>query len=809
MSIVIGEQNKASSVSIELVDSDSDSDVILIDSTGKCDSSCDLCGELFDEKESLLKHQFRHHWEKFVCPFSECKNITYFTMPGLTDHVNSVHKLTPFPERDSLKCHLCKAVFNRKTNLPIHFEFQHVLKCGKCDKEFSSISVLEKHLLERHYYVEVDESSCKAKRPLPPVSIPRKNNERESKSYQLRCYVCEKTFRFTNSLQNHFKHFHSQLEPKLEFQCIECDQVFNVRYDIMKHINFKHPAKLSRMRPAIASCILCAYSSRSNADLIKHINQKHSTDKMDFEYKCDNCNSSFKSQYSAQLHTEFYLCSGSLENLDSDDDEPVMKTDFECDVCKHQYRNPQTLFYHQFQQHWEKFICLFCNKNVTCFTKKALEDHMNEKHGGVPLPENYNLSCHICQAQFNAKGDALTHYNARHIISCGECKTTGSFGTNLRLRKHLLKKHLGTKRQKSDIKSTDTGDNHESSIEIEDSDDSISEETSRNLDLGKVIDIEREVKHEPPLEINHTDLNFDQLNLLENHFRTQNNCETKRTSSGDIDIHIELGIGTEDSNLDEVLTKDTVSMNKKTQNPAAKVIKIEGDHKNTIVTTALRRYLPEKHFPSQSNLGKKSKADDNLSEKNARSKIKTPLNPETKSLEKHQRKESTLRVCYQFRCYICKKIFSNVHSIHQHLKLIHSHYRTKLQFECLKCEKAFNYRYEAIKHFRIKHAYYFWIHFQKMLNVKQGEVTHRKILKPDNMEIHDLAPLTSIHNDLEQTVEIENVIKVEPPIEIYDNDSNSHFALWNLADLSQFNEQQISKFPPDEDERPKECGKLS
>lgn len=115
-------------------------------------------------------------------------------------HEQTVHTKKGETSRKSLvrlKCSSCSATFGRRDNLNLHMKRVHgvqkgklimeedkLLECGHCSTKFKAKLSLTKHLIDVHF---------------PSL---------KHQTTSFKCHICNKEFRFSNSLKAHFDQFH-------------------------------------------------------------------------------------------------------------------------------------------------------------------------------------------------------------------------------------------------------------------------------------------------------------------------------------------------------------------------------------------------------------------------------------------------------------------------------------------------------------------------------------------------------------------------------------------------------------------------
>lgn len=395
--------------------------------THSTDLKCEPCNKRYENTKVFNKHQFKFHWEKLSCPYC---TVTYFTTKALEDHVSAEHEGKSLPQGESLKCLICNAQFVRKLKLLSHIESVHKMICGECNESFKSKTELQQHLLEQHHrdVLEFEEG-------------PKRG---ESKSCQLVCYMCGHLFKNSYNLQLHFKKTHSTSEFKLEYKCIQCERVFDLRDDANKHFKTDHEgsvfkcevcskaytrdyslrAHLENTHPEYAPkqtflqsvygrCSLCHHESGSRALLLSHFKKKHRSTKLDFEYKCKDCEDFFKTTEEVKKHWKavhdpnlfktvyarckqcgYKACSKQLLARHFKRQHPDLEFDVEykCKDCEDYFKTPEDIGHHFIIVHEPNFAEPISSRNagfeaMQCYRDEGDEDE-DDDESGIPRQEN-------------------------------------------------------------------------------------------------------------------------------------------------------------------------------------------------------------------------------------------------------------------------------------------------------------------------------------------------------------------------------------------------------------------------------------
>lgn len=160
---------------------------------------CSICNIGFVKLAAYKNHKITHTSEKkYSC--TKC-NKSYKTLSNLRFHMKIHSALLPF------KCQICKKGFLRKDYLDTHINKHNGIrnfKCPVCKKNFMSQKSLDAH---SKYHEE---------------------------SKKITCNICGKSM--VNGFKDHLR-VHNNLK---EFDCDLCDQKFNTKGTLNKHVKKRH-----------------------------------------------------------------------------------------------------------------------------------------------------------------------------------------------------------------------------------------------------------------------------------------------------------------------------------------------------------------------------------------------------------------------------------------------------------------------------------------------------------------------------------------------------------------------------------------
>uniref|UniRef100_A0A3P9Q191 Zinc finger protein 423 n=1 Tax=Poecilia reticulata TaxID=8081 RepID=A0A3P9Q191_POERE len=206
------------------------------------DYPCNQCDLRFSSFEGFQVH-LKSHLEMLLrrqsCP--QCNKEDFETQDALLQHL-TVHYTTT--------------------------STQYV--CESCDKQFSSVDDLQKHLLDMHTFVLYHCTLCQevfdSKVSIQVHLAVKHSNEKKL----FRCTACAWDFRKEADLQLHVKHNHlgqrSGLPGGLPRKCIFCGETFGTEVELQCHIT-THSKKFT--------CRFCGKAFHAISLLERHLREKH------------------------------------------------------------------------------------------------------------------------------------------------------------------------------------------------------------------------------------------------------------------------------------------------------------------------------------------------------------------------------------------------------------------------------------------------------------------------------------------------------------------------------------------------------
>lgn len=390
-------------------------------------SSCPVCDKIFKSKIELADHMSSHTEEnEFKC--SECGKL-FDDKTGFETHqcVIEVHSIENKTDGDGnlFVCDECGETFKKLTQLTEHKQShtdKKPFKCLECGRSFTRQRTLMAHKHEKPDIADKD--------TLPSAPHPKRRAV-------IKCETCGKEF--TNRV-HHEEHVRSHTGER-PFQCVECGKGFATKRSLRNH---SHGGKNARVRPH--KCSQCP-ASFTAASMLKIHEKVHTGEK---PFSCDECGKAYRFQHIFQDHLNHHKgikahtckeCGKSFTwrtSLWAHSRDHAKAKPFECVQCGEKFSEQSKL-----KDHWEvhaddkPFQCPDCGLG---FMLQADCDKHTEIHKGSP---SYN--CSKCSEKFVLADELHRHMQTHKEKKKYLCPTCGqTFSSKGHLKVHTLI-HTGEK----------------------------------------------------------------------------------------------------------------------------------------------------------------------------------------------------------------------------------------------------------------------------------------------------------------------------------------------------------------------------
>ncbi|XP_066939643.1 zinc finger protein 271-like [Macrobrachium rosenbergii] len=225
---------------------------------------CKICGKMFNNKESLYKHEISHvisHKDKlalrktYTCAVCG-KSFQHKTK--FTCHMRVHTGEKPY------ECKVCGKRFISSPNLARHCLIHEQVKpfpCPECNKQFSQKQLLDNHM-QKHtgerQYCTICNKYYTAK-----SSFDQHMKKHSRKAAHFKCFKCYKIFCSSWALKKHVR-INKCSEKK--FTCILCNERFTRKISVIKHTILYHACEEETSDSSLntgISCFSCSSCSRT------------------------------------------------------------------------------------------------------------------------------------------------------------------------------------------------------------------------------------------------------------------------------------------------------------------------------------------------------------------------------------------------------------------------------------------------------------------------------------------------------------------------------------------------------------------
>lgn len=253
---------------------------------------CAMCPKAFETRKQLKDHRYIHNPKNIEC--TVCKQ-RYVFKHQLLRHMER-HR-GPNEEK-KYKCDKCDMAYKFEPSLSRHKKQMHGprdQKCPICDARFALPNLLRRHMkkhAENHesredfYSLERSESTKGVARfhgengedkesnssfkcvKCPSSYKTRKDlltHHRAKHVKKITCSLCSESFALSKQLQMHMQEIHKQGNNSSKaLTCKECNKVFHVRRNLLRHVKIHEPLKHHR-------CTVCDKLFKTSEAVARHI----------------------------------------------------------------------------------------------------------------------------------------------------------------------------------------------------------------------------------------------------------------------------------------------------------------------------------------------------------------------------------------------------------------------------------------------------------------------------------------------------------------------------------------------------------
>uniref|UniRef100_A0A3B4WP42 Zinc finger protein 423 n=1 Tax=Seriola lalandi dorsalis TaxID=1841481 RepID=A0A3B4WP42_SERLL len=335
-------------------------------------NQCDLRFSSFEGFQAHLKSHLEMLLRRQSCP--QCNKEDFESQDALLQHL-TVHYTTT--------------------------STQYV--CESCDKQFSSVDDLQKHLLDMHTFVLYHCTLCQevfdSKVSIQVHLAVKHSNEKKL----FRCTACAWDFRKEADLQLHVKHNHLGLKPR---KCIFCGETFGTEVELQCHIT-THSKKFT--------CRFCGKAFHrgvggggggNGANSHEASGGEEELDNSEPMYACDICGAAYTMESLLQNHR---LRDHNIRPGEDDAGSRKKKADFikgnhKCNVCSRTFFSENGLREHA-QTHrgpTKHYMCPICGERFPSLL--TLTEHKVTHSKSLDTG-----TCRICKMPLQSEEEFIEH----------------------------------------------------------------------------------------------------------------------------------------------------------------------------------------------------------------------------------------------------------------------------------------------------------------------------------------------------------------------------------------------------------------
>ena len=429
--------------------------------------ACDLCPAIFVKEYLLIPHAIKLHnpdvdttKDTTLDLYCSMCQTTFNNRSALHTHIKKIHGVFN-PKKAAFSCDMCPAMFVRDISLVHHKRELHGItddryfECNICKRQCNNIITIHHHVIRNHkidpdavheeFRVIKENEIITAKSSGGPLALTNGGplaitNGQEMNSSQAKlkpanwCDMCQKDFTSALSLINHTITIHGSLDPEqAPFACQLCPAIFVKELVLTRHaIDLHNPDGNSKISIE-PYCSMCQVNFPSPGALNSHTKNMHGSFNPELApFSCDLCPAIFVRDMSLSEHKN------KLHGITDD-------RYFECRVCKKQYNNVRRMYYHVGRS------CLsdeFKNKHAQyrVISKDEVKIAMNDGDS-AGSDDQAKLWCQMCQKSFSQRGNLRKHNATVHgsedpskaIFTCKLC--AARFVSSSRLTHHKITVH--------------------------------------------------------------------------------------------------------------------------------------------------------------------------------------------------------------------------------------------------------------------------------------------------------------------------------------------------------------------------------
>lgn len=321
-----------------------------------------------------------------------------------------------------------------------------IQSCPRCNKHFSSASVMRRHLIAVHY--KVGSYPCNE---CPKVFPTQKRLERHlrykkegkkarstsvrDKWTKLECHYCGAMKKSKTHLRDHINSSHFGLKL---YECDMCGTSLSTQRGLKRHKELHDKRGMNRplirhievdeheiedftpdqyrqlVKDKVKDCPKCGKGFSSPRYMRKHLREVHSAIP---GRVCDICGRQYKSKSSLFEHKKHYhSLVGKIKKE---------KTTFECEICGLHHATKYTLRDHMNTHTGTKFTCDECGRGYASLKHLRRHKVKHLKESGE-LPESMTHKCTQCDKVFTQNHALKKHLDWVHGDKCHVCKVCGA-----------------------------------------------------------------------------------------------------------------------------------------------------------------------------------------------------------------------------------------------------------------------------------------------------------------------------------------------------------------------------------------------